>query len=81
MRIDKQLGVYRIEIDMFFSEKNKIENILLDLWLMLNIMHLKWVPLHFQTIPQTINIRMAGIVFYHPKLGEKRHKILEEAFK
>ena len=24
---------------------------------------------------------MSGIIFYHPKLGEKRNKILEEAFK
>ena len=35
----------------------------------------------FQTIQKTISPRMAGIVFYHPKLGEKRKKILEEAFK
>ena len=26
-------------------------------------------------------IIMAGIIFYHPKLGEKRNKLLEEAFK
>ena len=24
---------------------------------------------------------MAGIIFYHPKLGEKRSKIVEEAFR
>ena len=49
---------------------------------MLNIINaFKVSAFTFQTIHQTINISMAGIVFYHPKLGEKRHKILEEAFK
>ena len=34
-----------------------------------------------QTISSLQTVIMAGFIFYHPKLGEKRNKLLEEAFK
>jgi len=34
-----------------------------------------------KTISSLQTVIMAGFIFYHPKLGEKRNKLLEEAFK
>lgn len=43
----------------------------------LALMTLCWL----QTISSLQTVIMAGFIFYHPKLGEKRNKLLEEAFK